>query len=336
MIDEDIQYMSRALEIATLGAGEVSTNPMVGAVVVYDGKIIGEGYHQRFGEAHAEVNALDSVADRDLIRHSTLYVNLEPCCHYGKTPPCCDLLIASKIKRVVVAMEDPFALVAGEGIRRMLDSGIDVEVGLMREEAEYLNRRFLTYHAKKRPYIIVKYARTQDGYIDNDREASTPASWLTGYPCRVLVHRWRSEEDAIMVGTNSVLRDNPSLTVREWYGRNPLRITIDKRNVIPPSSKIFSDNAQTLVFTHETIEDILYILYSRGIQSVLVEGGKTLVESFYQSGYIDEIREFISPLLLSDLKGGHGRGGVQAPEVQCTLISTQMIGNVVLNIKKPI
>lgn len=335
MLTEDIQYMSRALELAVLGAGEVSTNPMVGAVMVCDGKIIGEGYHQRFGEAHAEVNAINSVSDRTLIPRSTLYVSLEPCCHHGKTPPCADLIIANKIKKVVVAMEDPFALVSGEGISRLREHGVEVTVGVLKEEAEYLNRRFITYHAKKRPYMIVKYARTQDGYIDNDREATTPASWLTGYPCRVLVHRWRAEEDAIMVGTNTVLRDNPSLTVREWFGRNPLRITIDKRGILPQDAKIFSNDAQTLVFTNESVEEMLHILYSRGVQSVLVEGGKTLVENLARGGYIDEVREFISPLLLSDLKGAVGKSGVKAPDVPSTILSTQMIGDVVLNIKKP-
>lgn len=336
MQNEDIQYMARALELAALGAGEVSTNPLVGAVVVHDGKIIGEGYHRRFGEAHAEVNAIDSVADRSLLAESTLYVSLEPCCHHGKTPPCTDLIISNGIKRVVVAMQDPFALVCGEGINRLRDNGIEVTVGVLKEEAEWQNRRFITYHAKKRPYIIVKYARTQDGYIDNDRDASTPASWLTGYPCRVLVHRWRAEEDAIMVGTNTVLRDNPSLTVREWYGRNPLRITIDKRGVLPENAKIFSHDAQTLVFTHESIEEILSILHARGVQSVLVEGGKTLVENLAKGGYIDEIREFISPMLLSDLKGGKGRSGVKAPDVPSVILSSQQIGDVILNLKSPL
>ncbi|MBE9488190.1 MAG: bifunctional diaminohydroxyphosphoribosylaminopyrimidine deaminase/5-amino-6-(5-phosphoribosylamino)uracil reductase RibD [Bacteroidetes bacterium] len=333
-MEKDNLYMSRALELAKLGAGNVSTNPMVGAVVVCDNKIIGEGYHRKYGCPHAEVNAVASVKEESLFSRSTMYVTLEPCSHFGKTPPCCDLLIRKGFKRVVVAMQDPFALVAGEGIRRMREAGLTVDVGVMEKEALFLNRRFVTFNTLKRPYVIIKYARTTDGFIDNDRESSTPATWLTGYPAKALVHRWRAEEDAIMVGTNTVLRDNPELTVREWTGKNPLRVTMDKRDRIPSTAKIINGEADTVVFTHHSLSQIFDDLYKRGVQSIMVEGGRALINNIVTLGLYDEVREFVSPLRLSDLKGGRGGDGIRAPQIHnLKLLSSREVGkDVKLNI----
>ncbi|MEG0500176.1 MAG: bifunctional diaminohydroxyphosphoribosylaminopyrimidine deaminase/5-amino-6-(5-phosphoribosylamino)uracil reductase RibD, partial [Rikenellaceae bacterium] len=252
-------YMRRALTLAEKGAGCVSTNPMVGAVIVSRGKIIGEGYHHRCGEAHAEVNAVNSVReeDRPLLRDSVLYVTLEPCCHYGKTPPCTELILSTGIGNVVIAMSDPFAKVAGEGINILRAHGVNVQVGMLAAEAAFLNRRFITFHTKSRPYVILKWAETADGYIDSDRAANEPAQWLTGYAAKVMVHRWRAEEDAILVGANTVLRDNPSLDVREWFGTNPIRVTIDKKGTLPANANIFNSTAETICYPTEDVEYIL-------------------------------------------------------------------------------
>lgn len=320
--------MNRALSLAIKGAGSVSTNPMVGAVIVAEGKIIGEGYHKRCGEAHAEVNAVRSVRKEDehLLPCSTMYVTLEPCCHFGKTPPCTELIISVGIPRVVIAMQDPFAKVDGAGIARLREMGVEVSVGLLESEARFINRRFITFHEKKRPYIILKWAETCDGYIDTDRKASEPAKWLTGYACKCLVHRWRSEEDAIMVGANTVLRDNPSLTVREWRGKNPIRITVDKRGNLPSDAKIFNSEAETICYNHDNWEEIMTGLHSRGVQSLFVEGGSSTLSRLIELGLADEIRRFISPLSLSDLGADKG---LAAPSFSgFELSKTEIIKNV--------
>lgn len=314
-------YMMRALSLSEKGMGFVSTNPMVGAVIVHAGKIIGEGYHQRFGEAHAEVNAIHSVKDKTVLCDSTLYVTLEPCCHHGKTPPCTDLILEHRIPNVVIAMQDPFAKVSGEGINILRRNGVTVEVGMLEEEAKYLNRRFITFHTKKRPYIILKWAETADGFIDSDRDKSEPAEWLTGKAAKLLVHRWRAEEDAIMVGANTVLRDNPQLTVRDWFGRNPLRVTIDSKGTVPKDAAIFDASAPTVCYNKLDIDHILNDLYQRNIQSFIVEGGMKTLQQFIDSGHFDEIRRFIA-LRTFD------RNGVSAPKIEnAKLLSEEKIGN---------
>lgn len=299
--------MQRALTLAIKGAGSVSTNPMVGAVIVYDNRVIGEGYHKKYAEAHAEVNAINSVKkqDKQFLSKSTMYVTLEPCCHYGKTPPCTNLIIENKIPNLIIAMRDPFPKVDGEGIKILRDNGVNVITGVMEQEALYLNRRFITYHTKKRPYIILKWAETADNFIDSDREANEPAVWFTGIAARTLVHRWRAEEDAIMVGTNTVLRDNPTLTVRNWFGRNPLRVTIDRKGVIPPTANIFNNEAETICYGTESIEEILSDLHKRGVQSLLVEGGAKLLQHFIDHELFDEIRRFTAPITIQN--------GIKAP-----------------------
>jgi diaminohydroxyphosphoribosylaminopyrimidine deaminase/5-amino-6-(5-phosphoribosylamino)uracil reductase len=308
------KYMKRCLELAAKGLGSVAPNPMVGSVIVYNDKIIGEGYHQQFGQAHAEVNAINSVENKELLKNATLYVNLEPCSHFGKTPPCADLIIEYKIPYVVIGSIDSNSMVCGKGIEKLAKAGIDVKVGILEDECKKLNKRFFIYHEKKRPYIILKWAQTTDGYIDNKRTPDNigTALQISNSYSRKLLHKWRSEEQAIMIGTNTALLDNPRLTVREVSGKNPLRITIDKWLRIPKDYHLFDKSTPTLVFTateetsvtnleyvkidfeKELVAQILNELYNRNINSLLIEGGEQLLNSFINIDLWDEARVFIS------------------------------------------
>ena len=307
-------YMKRCISLALKGFGDVAPNPMVGCVIINDGKIIGEGFHQHYGHSHAEVNAINSVEDKALLLNSTLYVNLEPCAHYGKTPPCADLIIAHKIPKVVIGSVDLNSEVNGLGIEKLTKAGVDLIVGLLEEECKELNKRFFTYHEKKRPYIILKWAQTSDGFIDAKRNEENPGTALqiSNAESRKLVHQWRSHEQAIMIGTNTALLDNPQLTVREMPGVNPLRITIDKWLRIPKQNHLFDKSTPTLIFTEhnepsdtnlefdqidfsqDIIPQILNELYKRTIQSLLIEGGEQLLNSFIELDTWDEARVFIS------------------------------------------
>ncbi len=310
----DETYMQRCIELAKLGLGHVAPNPMVGAVVVHNQKIIGEGYHQQYGQAHAEVNAINAVENPELLTESTLYVNLEPCSHFGKTPPCADLIIKHKIPNVIIGSLDFNSLVNGKGIEKLTKSGIEVTVGILEEECKELNKRFFTFHQKRRPYVILKWAQTADGFIDIKREVEAPGKPLqiSTAESRKRLHQWRSEEQAIMVGTNTALLDNPQLTVREWNGKNPLRITIDKWLRIPDHFHLFDKSTPTLIFTAvdkpsvqnlefvkidfelSIVTQILNELYKRNIQSLIVEGGELLLNSFIDSESWDEARVFMS------------------------------------------
>lgn len=319
------KYMQRCIELAGNGLCNVSPNPMVGAVIVCDGKIIGEGYHIRCGEAHAEVNAIRSVKDESLLERSTIYVSLEPCSHYGKTPPCADLIIEKKIPRIVIGCQDPFSKVAGRGIQKLRDAGREVIVGVLEAECRQLIRKFITFHTFHRPYITLKWAESQDGFIDLNRTAGNPVKLSTPLTS-MIVHKKRSESDAIMVGTRTALLDNPSLTVRNWYGKNPIRIVLDKDLSLPASLHLFNGSVPTLIFTenqHSPLSSPEYIvlnyqkdilpqimeeLYKRGIQSLLVEGGSILLQSFIDAGCWDEaFVERASKELHS---------GVKAPEIR--------------------
>ena len=238
--------MKRCLELAQKGAGNVSPNPMVGCVIVYSDTIIGEGYHEKYGEAHAEVNAINAVENTDLLQKSTLYVSLEPCAHYGLTPPCSDLIIEKKIPNVVIGTIDSFAKVAGKGIEKMKKAGIDVQVGILEKECRAINKRFFTFYEKKRPYIFLKWAETTDGFIDFDRSKTEygEPSWITGEKALVRVHQMRATEDAILVGTNTALKDNPSLTVRNCEGKNPVRLVIDNKLRLPKDLKLFDEQCK--------------------------------------------------------------------------------------------
>ena len=300
-------YMQRALQLASLGKGKVAPNPMVGSVIVYEDNIIGEGWHREYGKAHAEVNAIASVSNSDLLEKSTLYVNLEPCSHFGKTPPCADLLINKKIAKVVIACTDSNPLVAGKGIKKLQEAGIQVEVGILEQEARQLNKRFFTSVEKKRPFILLKWAQTQDGFI---ARSNYDSKWISNIHSRTLVHQWRSQEQAIMVATNTALYDNPQLNVREWTGKNPIRIVIDKKLQIPTHYHLFDRSQATLCYNlhkNEISENLIFVqldednflecllqdLHERKIQSVLVEGGGKLLQSFIEKNLWDEACVFV-------------------------------------------
>lgn len=300
-------YMRRCLELAELGAGFVAPNPMVGAVIVHNQRIIGEGYHERFGESHAEVNAIHRVKDKSVLKNATIYVSLEPCSHIGKTPPCADLLIQHQFKKVVIACRDSFHQVDGKGIEKLKQAGIEVELGVLENEARQLNKRFFTFHELKRPYIMLKWAQTKDGFIDRDRAGSdTGINWISSPETQSLVHQWRSEEQAILVGKNTIINDNPSLTVRNVVGKNPLRIVLDKNLALTPDFQVFSDELPTLIFNsikseqincnefvqleNFSAQGIVNLLYERNIQSVLIEGGAKTLSSYIEAGLWDEAR----------------------------------------------
>lgn len=299
--------MQRCLNLAKLGAGHVAPNPMVGAVLVYEDRIIGEGYHRQYGQAHAEVNCINSVKDEDktLISKSILYVSLEPCAHHGKTPPCADLIIAHKIRDVIVACRDSYVEVDGKGIERLKAAGVNVRVGVLEKEALELNKRFFTFHSKHRPYIILKWAQSKEGRIAN---ADRSRVLISNEQTNILVHKWRSEEAAILVGTNTALYDNPALTTRLWTGNNPVRMVIDSELKLPASLHLFDHTVPTIVFNKHKNEtkgflryyklrsdkninlQILNALYELKLQSVIVEGGTRLLQSFIDNDYWDEVR----------------------------------------------
>ncbi len=311
-------FMNRCLQLARNAYGRTYPNPMVGSVIVHKGKIIGEGFHKRAGEPHAEVMAINSVKNKNLLKESTIYVNLEPCSHYGKTPPCADLIVKWQIPRVIVGTIDTSAKVSGKGIKRLKAAGIDVETGILQNQSRWLNRRFFTYHEKKRPYVILKWAQSADGYIDIKRNNNTrKPTPVTSIYARTLVHKWRTREQAIMVGTNTVIKDNPQLTARFWYGQNPIRVCIDVNSRIPETSKIFDSSSKTICLKEQRFRNLhqtLEYLYEAGIQSILVEGGTQLLESFINENLWDEIRLFSSKILFLN--------GVKAPDFSGNTVFT--------------
>jgi len=305
--------MQRCLILAKKGIGNVSPNPMVGCVIVHENKIIGEGYHKEFGGPHAEVNAIDSVKNKGLLKTATLYVNLEPCSHHGKTPPCSELIVKHKIPKVVIGCVDEHAKVGGKGISKLKNSRIKVTFGVLEEESKELNRRFFVFHNQKRPYIILKWAQTLDGYIDFSGSDKTPdePTWITNEISRSLVHKWRTQEAAIMIGTNTAEKDNPRLNVREWSGKDPVRVVLDRNMRLSPNLHVFDQKQKTIVFTEESvpdkenisyqainfrghvIEQILKSLYEMNIMSLIVEGGEKLLNTFIKQFVWDEARIFI-------------------------------------------
>ena len=303
---EDEKYMRRCIQLAYNGLCNTAPNPMVGAVIVHNEQIIGEGYHVRCGQTHAEVNAIRSVKNPDLLKESTIYISLEPCAHYGKTPPCADLIIEKQIPRIVIGCQDPFAKVAGKGIQKLRDASREVIVGVLEEECLQLNRRFITFHTRKRPFITLKWAESADGFIDRLRTEGTPtilSSPLTG----MLVHKLRTEHAAILIGTDTARLDNPRLNVRHWYGPTPVRITIDRHHRLSQDLNLFDGSQPTLVYVKENLSEILKDLYERQLQSLLVEGGRQLLQSFINAGLWDEIIVEETPLILGE--------GVKAPQL---------------------
>ncbi|MEO5681330.1 MAG: bifunctional diaminohydroxyphosphoribosylaminopyrimidine deaminase/5-amino-6-(5-phosphoribosylamino)uracil reductase RibD [Chitinophagaceae bacterium] len=300
-------YMQRCIELASLGAGAVAPNPLVGAVLVYEDRIIGEGYHMQYGQAHAEVNCINAVVEEDktLLSKATLYVSLEPCAHFGKTPPCADLIIAKKISRVVVGCRDPFAAVDGKGMEKLTAAGVEVIQPVLEVACKALNKRFFTFHVQQRPYIILKWAQTANGFIGKTDHSRLLVS--NAFTNR-LVHKWRSEETSILVGTRTALYDNPSLTNRLWTGNNPVRLVLDMDLRLPDSSQLFDGSVRTIVFNSQQQKELGNILYYRltkeesivqqvckalyqlNIQSVLVEGGARLLQSFIDEKKYDEAR----------------------------------------------
>ena len=279
----DELYMQRCLQLAALGLGKTSPNPMVGAVIVHNGNIIGEGYHHQCGQAHAEVNAINSVKDIELLKESTLYVNLEPCSHFGKTPPCADAIIRYGIPKVVIGSIDYHDKVNGNGVRKLREAGVEVVENVCEADCEELNKRFFTFHQQHRPYIILKWAQTRDGYMDIDRtDSPTSTYWITNTALKVLVHKWRSEEDAILVGYNTMRNDRPQLTTREYPGKDPQRFVMQR------GTDMIADLPYTPL--SENAEEAIQQLYNLKIQSVIIEGGKKTLEKFLEIGLWDEAR----------------------------------------------
>ncbi|AWI27113.1 bifunctional diaminohydroxyphosphoribosylaminopyrimidine deaminase/5-amino-6-(5-phosphoribosylamino)uracil reductase RibD [Flavobacterium pallidum] len=318
------KFMRRCLELAQNGLGTTYPNPLVGSVIVHEGKIIGEGWHRKAGEPHAEVNAINSVKDTALLEKSAIYVNLEPCSHFGKTPPCCDLIISKKIPEIIIGITDPHSKVAGEGIRRLQEAGKKVTIGVLEKDCSDINKRFFTFHNKKRPYIILKWAETPDGFIAPKTKSEIKPVWITNETSRQLVHKWRSEEHAILIGTQTAVDDNPTLTTRDWAGKNPVRIVIDRHNRIPKENHIFDNQAETILISGTEIDfnencaaQIAEYLYKRNIQSVIIEGGRKTLQTFIDAGFWDEARIFKGKIPFGD--------GVKAPDILGTISETHSI-----------
>lgn len=337
--------MRRCIELACMGMGSVSPNPMVGAVIVYEDNIIGEGYHMKFGESHAEVSAVKNVLNthvngQALLKRSTIYVSLEPCSHFGKTPPCVDLIINNNIQRVIIGCRDPYGPVNGKGIEKLKEAGVEVIEGILENECISLNKRFNTRIQKQRPYIILKWAETKDGFFAPEDRTQ---KWITSLFAKQLVHRWRSEEDAVLIGKNTALADNPKLNVREWQGKSPVRIIVDRNLELPASLNIFDQSQDTIIFNslktelvgsikYLELEDfdnllpqlICYQLYLMDIQSIIIEGGAKMLNLFLSAGLWDEARVFTG----SD----EWRQGIPAPTLQGKPFQTTSVGPDVLNI----
>jgi len=342
------KYIKRCIQLAKNGKGTSYPNPMVGSVIVYNDTIIGEGWHKKAGESHAEVIAINSVKDKSLLKKATIYVSLEPCSHYGKTPPCANLIVESGIKKVVIGIIDSNSKVSGRGILHLQKNGCDVIVGVLQQECFDLNRRFFTFHTKKRPFIILKWAETKDGFLDKNRGEKNDKSpnWISNPYSQQFVHKMRAEEQAILVGTNTALIDNPSLTVRSWVGENPIRIVLDRVSKIPTNYNLLSDGIKTIVFSEvkhsvdsfgnvifERIdfsknvpEQICEVLYKYEIQSVIIEGGSQTLQSFINANLWDEAFVFVGTTNFKD--------GLKAPEIKKVPIEIRKISNDTLKIYK--
>lgn len=327
MIDFDTKMMNRCIQLAYNGLGNTYPNPMVGCVIVHQDKIIGEGWHRRAGEPHAEVNAIRSVKDKSLLPKSTLYVSLEPCSHFGKTPPCSDLIIKYKILKIVIGTTDPFAKVSGTGIAKLKEAGCEVIVGVLEKECQELNKRFFTFHQKKRPYIFLKWAETRDGFMAPETKDKLAPKWITNFYSRQYVHKIRSEEQAILVGTNTILHDNPKLNVRDWFGGNLLRVIIDKDLKIPRNFSVWNDEQSTLFISEKTNNEsfkntsfhkidfsanlpqqICNVLFEKNVQSLIVEGGRSVLQQFIEANLWDEAFVFVGNICFEK--------GLKSPDFQ--------------------
>lgn len=338
--------MLRCIELGEKALGSAAPNPMVGCVITNNNKIIGEGFTSIYGGPHAEVNAINSVADKSLLREATLYVTLEPCSHYGKTPPCAELIIKHNLKKVIIGTRDPNKKVAGQGIRKLKEAGCEVVLGILEDECRKHHRRFLTYHEKHRPYILLKWAETKDGFIapaDEKRNVRPQPYWISNSYARQRVHQWRSEVQAILIGTNTALKDNPKLDVRKWKGRSPTRIIIDKVVKLPNDLHIFDNSISTIVLTQEkdkskyfegiqyeiidfkkdVAKEICRVLFEKNISSVLIEGGSATLATFLDAGLWDEAR-----IITSENNFG---SGIKAPKLSGILVNTEIIADNTIN-----
>lgn len=325
--------MQRCIDLAIKGMGKVAPNPLVGCVIVHSDRIIGEGYHQQYGQAHAEVNAIRSVEDKELLKESTLYVSLEPCVHYGKTPPCADLIIDKKIPRVIIGSDDPYPKVSGKGIVRLKNAGVEVTTGVLKDSCDFVNRRFLRFYTLERPYVILKWAQSTDGIM---APADGKQLWLTNDASKKLVHQWRSEEQAILVGRKTVEIDNPLLTVRLVEGKNPVRVVIGRNFAGLSEGNLFRGESPAWIFnpsiewqrknisfikidfTKEVVSGVLDYLWNKDIQSVIIEGGPATLQYFVEEGLWDEARIFTTPHVLSE--------GKKAPVLKGKIIEEERIG----------
>jgi diaminohydroxyphosphoribosylaminopyrimidine deaminase/5-amino-6-(5-phosphoribosylamino)uracil reductase len=329
------KYIKRCLELAKNGLSAAMPNPSVGAVVVFENKIIGEGFTSAYGGNHAEVNAINAVKNKSLLSKATIYVSLEPCSHYGKTPPCCDLIIANKIPNVVVGIIDPNSKVSGTGIKKLMEKGTKVTVGVLEKECYELNKRFFTFHKKKRPYIILKWAESKDGFIAPCHKEKKEPIWISNEFSRQLVHKWRSEEQAILVGTNTVIEDNPKLDVRDWTGKNPIRIVLDRQGKISNDYFVKDKKTKTIVITEQEnlknsdnliYESIIFdtmlskkicdISYNHEIQSIIIEGGSQVIQTFIDENLWDEARVFTSDIQL--------KKGLKSPKLNSNYINKKI------------
>lgn len=340
------KYIKRCIELAKNGLGTTYPNPMVGSVIVVNNTIIGEGWHKKSGEPHAEVNAINSVKDRSLLKEATIYVSLEPCSHFGKTPPCANLIVHSGIKKVVIGILDSNSKVSGKGIQYLKDNGCNVETGVLEEECYNLNKRFFTFQNKKRPFIIVKWAETKDGFIDKLRDLNSEKTpnWISNKYSQQFVHKMRAKEQAILVGTKTALNDNPSLTVRSWAGEHPLRIVLDRKSKIPRDYKLLNDGFKTIVFSEvkhiiDSYGNVIFeridfrenvpqqvcdVLYKYEIQSLIIEGGKQTLQSFIDASLWDEAYIFTGDVSF--------KSGLKAPVIKNASSEINKIGNDILTI----
>jgi diaminohydroxyphosphoribosylaminopyrimidine deaminase/5-amino-6-(5-phosphoribosylamino)uracil reductase len=346
--DNDIKFMRRCLDMASKAEGMTYPNPLVGCVIVHEGTIIGEGFHLKAGEAHAEVNAINTVKNKNLLKTAILYVNLEPCSHYGKTPPCAKLIVNHGIRKVVIGTTDTSEKVAGKGILLLKDAGCEVVTGVLEQECRWINRRFFTYNEKNRPYVILKWAQSADGYIDYERDKNSGQKpvWITGNSERILVHKWRASEQSILAGAGTIRADDPQLNVRYWPGNDPLRVILSRSGLIKKDSAVFRINGINLVFTHNIDTDIINseivelnsngssarqvteYLYSKGIQSLLIEGGAEVLNHFISEGVWDEARIFSGKILF--------RKGIKAPAINGSIMADYLFNcshlKVVINV----
>ncbi|MFS4457090.1 bifunctional diaminohydroxyphosphoribosylaminopyrimidine deaminase/5-amino-6-(5-phosphoribosylamino)uracil reductase RibD [Maribacter sp. 2304DJ31-5] len=340
LLHVDEKHMLRSIQIAKNGLGFTAPNPMVGCVIVHEGNIIGEGFTSPYGGSHAEVNAINAIADVSKLEKSTLYVTLEPCSHFGKTPPCADFIIKHKIPKVVIGLKDPHKKVAGKGIEKLKNAGCTVKVGVAKEACREHHKRFLTYQIKKRPFIILKWAETQDGFIapeHNQRNENPEPYWITNPFSRQLVHQWRSEEQGILAGTNTILADNPKLDVRDWTGKSPVRIVLDAKGKLSKKFHVMDGSQPTMVFTslenpkgdmdgieYRTIDykkdmafQICEELYRSNMQSIIIEGGAQTLQTFIDAGLWDEARIFKGPSIF--------KNGVGAPKISGSTVYSRYI-----------